>query len=243
MWADINDDWEILKSDNHDDYAATAFKNGDTIVIAYRGTDSFIGTGDWLGANVAIANPSADWDYQFQKAIEFADYVIKEYKDSNDQVLVTGHSLGGALSEVVTKLFDWGGATFDPGGAENITWSSEYQQNIVRDTNGNPSNNNGSGTYFINYCVTNSLVSGASGGHIGPIEYLDAYGNTFIQAARTTVIAAAAAVNYWSYPVLRLLETYYLHSISGIVELMQAKAEGTEDTVWQNGYDTNLTKR
>jgi Domain of unknown function (DUF4347)/Lipase (class 3) len=110
VWADINDDWEILKSDNHDDYAATAFRNGDTIVIAYRGTDSFIGRGDWLGANVAIANPSADWDYQFQKAIEFADYVIKEYKDSNDQVLVTGHSLGGALSEVVTKLFDWGSA-------------------------------------------------------------------------------------------------------------------------------------
>ena len=58
VWAAINNDWKILKSDNHDDYAATAFKIGDPVVIAYRGTDSFIGTGEWLGANVAIANVS-----------------------------------------------------------------------------------------------------------------------------------------------------------------------------------------
>ena len=224
IWSNIKEDWNILDAKIVDNFAATAFKFQNTIVIAYRGTDRL---GDWFGADMAVGTFISDWNYQFEEAIKFAEEV-KAKNDGNDRVLVAGHSLGGSLSQVVSQLFHWNGATFDPAGASDIIESEEYSHFV------NEGNNNGPGADFVNYLVEHSVVSGVSGGHIGPIKYLDAYGNSFIEATRT--------LNSWSSPVCFFLEAYFLHSMPGIVELMESKANGSEADLWMNGYDSLIVK-
>ncbi len=119
------DGWEILNGQPEIDggFAAVAFKRDDQIVIAFRGTDTYPPFGgDWTGANAALGNLLPDWDEQFDQAIDFTYEVIKSNQGA--EILVTGHSLGGGLAQVATQMFDLDGATFDPAGARNITYST-----------------------------------------------------------------------------------------------------------------------
>ncbi len=149
-------------------FAATAFKKDNAIVIAYRGTN---GAMDWFGGNTAIGSPLPAWSSQFSDALTFAFTIKNQF--NNTEIEVTGHSLGGGLAQVVSKMFGFSGATFDPGGSKNIGYSLEFTREayiytgsisvaVVPDR-------------FINYLVEDSPVSGVpllTRDHIGGIETL-----------------------------------------------------------------------
>jgi hypothetical protein len=111
-----------------DGFSATVFKNEQTnqIAIAFRGTQP-TDPADIL-ADMAIANPSPAWHDQFEDAISLAHDISKQNASASTpaNILVTGHSLGGSLAQVVSKLYGFSGATFDPAGANNITKSNEF---------------------------------------------------------------------------------------------------------------------
>lgn len=104
-------------------FSAQAFVNVQTgeLVIAYRGSDNGI-----EALNASSWASSGTWHPQFTDATNFAAAArvaalakVNEYrlKPENglrplaqlpdDKILVTGHSLGGLLSQVVSKMFGW----------------------------------------------------------------------------------------------------------------------------------------
>lgn len=87
-------------------------QNSGQLVIAYRGTDQKIK--DWLGPNQEIIQESSGLegeDPQFVDALEFAERVRQNFP--NQEILVTGHSLGGGLAQLAADTFGWDGVTFE----------------------------------------------------------------------------------------------------------------------------------
>ena len=75
-------------------FNATTFKNGNNIVIAYRGTDSQIGEWVWNIVGVGLL----DYHAEESAAIEYALKIAAQYPDCN--IYITGHSLGGYLAQI-----------------------------------------------------------------------------------------------------------------------------------------------
>ena len=108
-------------------FYAAAYRDAATgkIVVAFRGTEP-LDVHDVFGADAALA--TGGWHPQFDEAISFVRKVaISLYgnadKSSLDRLkndlLVTGHSLGGALAQLTARLYGLDGATFDPAGRCN----------------------------------------------------------------------------------------------------------------------------
>ncbi len=139
-------------------FAAETYVNKATgeVVIAYRGSDT-------VGEAVGIAARSAstgEWDPQFTDATNYAKQAqlaaladINTYRKGLDDPLpplkledltplVTGHSLGGLLGQVVSKMFGWPAEVFDSLGGGKLIGSKEYiaQAKAVGqvDASGNP---------------------------------------------------------------------------------------------------------
>ncbi|HKJ89455.1 MAG TPA: Mbeg1-like protein [Gammaproteobacteria bacterium] len=149
----------------------------DKLVIAYRGTDE---ARDWTGPNDEIAEdyynlPLTDGegeDPQFVDALEFAERVRQNFP--NQEILVTGHSLGGGLAQLVADSYGWGGMTFDAPGMEEITQGGSFSQ-FQEFFNGTPVTDGfgkvGQQARFINRPVEDSAVSGV-GTSIGEVSEL-----------------------------------------------------------------------
>lgn len=111
--------WTLaLADDKTPPFAAFAFKNDTTgeVVIAYRGTD---GLKDG-SADAAIL--AGRWDTQFQQGMDFVakvqgDRTIFPPGTDPSKLLATGHSLGGAIAQIVAKAYGLDGSTIDPGAA------------------------------------------------------------------------------------------------------------------------------
>ena len=103
-------DWTIIESDDSYligpeekadcGFGAVAIKKGNRVIISFEGTD-FGGDmiGDVLGADIigiAMGLPST----QLYKAYEFTAKIMEKYK--NNEIYITGHSLGGWLATKVT---------------------------------------------------------------------------------------------------------------------------------------------
>ena len=95
----IADQWTIVdyvltKEGAGTHFSATTFKNGKNIVIAYRGTDGELG--EWLNniLGVGVLNFHAEESAAVNYALKIAD----KYPDS--KLYITGHSLGGYLSQI-----------------------------------------------------------------------------------------------------------------------------------------------
>ncbi len=145
-------------------FAATVFMRENKIVIAYRGTDTSDLLGD-DGADAALNSIFPAWHLQFTDALKLAYDLQVQYPDVD--INVTGHSLGGSLAQVVTQMFGFSGAAFDPLGAKNIVASFCFQE-LAKVYNPDFLRGVGASSSFTNYCVVNSLLSGfLFGRHIG----------------------------------------------------------------------------
>jgi hypothetical protein len=103
--------WRFLDESSVDPHAyfGVAFENIDTgqIVIASRGTQTLY---DLLVSDLNILRGIIP--PTFFAAAEFASEVVMTYQGSGREILVTGHSLGGADAEYQAAKLGLGGSTF-----------------------------------------------------------------------------------------------------------------------------------
>jgi len=120
-------------------FYAAAYRDSTTgkIVVAFRGTEP-LDFNDTFGADVALKNGS--WHPQFDEAINFIAQIANDdrfgFKGNLEalkaDVLVTGHSLGGALAQLTARLYGLDGAALDPAGAQRQTLLPEFQSAAAR---------------------------------------------------------------------------------------------------------------
>ncbi len=90
---------------------AAAFKKGNDIVIAYRGTEPSEVEDLLTDAEIGFFNRHSP---HLTAAVLFYEYILKEY-GSNSTIHITGHSLGGALAQYV--------ACYAEGKHKTVTWN------------------------------------------------------------------------------------------------------------------------
>src|SRR5262245_22646564 len=138
-------------------FAAAAYQNLATgeITIAYRGTDDFVK--DFLDADLKIIAGNLP-DRQYEDALTFFNTVRQQYPDA--PISLTGHSLGGTLSELVSiTIFRESGATIPA-----VTFEAPGTQGIL---SGVPASD-------FSYIVNFEHPSEPAGGfrkHYGVIQY------------------------------------------------------------------------
>lgn len=210
-------------------FYAAAYRDSATgkIVVAFRGTD---GATDVFGADVALATGS--WHPQFDEAINFikaiADDPRLQYNGNlealKSDLLVTGHSLGGALAQLTARLYGLDGATFDPAGAYRQTLLPEFVQAAQRVAI-DPAANQVSAD-FRNYPVKDSLVSGASGPHIGSVRMLPQFDNPGLMDALKSLVVGVVASN----PAMAILSLVvvdqfgYKHDLDNVADSVERLA-------------------
>ncbi|KKB96164.1 hypothetical protein SZ25_00747 [Candidatus Arcanobacter lacustris] len=101
------------EAESSEGYFGAAFKNGNTVVIAHRGTNSFSDLDDDHALFVGKKLPD-----QIKKAEHFTNKIRAQY--GNDvEIIHTGHSLGGAVAQVMALMTNTRGVSFDNPG---IKW-------------------------------------------------------------------------------------------------------------------------
>jgi uncharacterized delta-60 repeat protein len=200
-WTALKGDgWKIIENTPYKEgsFAATVFQNDDKVVIAYRGTE--VGDkGDYLADLAISSRDSLRWNVQFTDALTYAFDIQSKYPTA----LVTGHSLGGALSQAASQMFGFSGVTFDPGGAANLASKFNPWFVTIGDVFDIKWGGEGVPSSFLNYVVDGSLVSHLSGDHIGGIEKI-----------------AKPGISWWNQ--FGSVDT--IHSMAGIVELLRQSA-------------------
>ena len=104
----------IDKAENTENgFYAEAYSNGKDIIIAYRGTDdlSTDGYNDIAMIKTKIPNQAPD-------AIAFYDKIKRA--NPNLEISITGHSLGGSLSEIVSAIRGTLAVTFNAYGVRDM---------------------------------------------------------------------------------------------------------------------------
>jgi YD repeat-containing protein len=126
-------------------FAAETYVNKATgqVVIAYRGSD---GPAEATGI-AAVSAITGKWDPQFTDATNYAAKArtaavdkINDYRTSKDlprldaqsiTPLLTGHSLGGLLSQVTSKMFGWPAQVFDSLGGGKLVNTKEFEAQAI----------------------------------------------------------------------------------------------------------------
>lgn len=124
-------------------FNAVSYKNGNEIVIAFRGTDSFL---DIAISDLQIALGKIP--QQANSAIKYYEMVRQAYPDC--EITITGHSLGGALAQYVASAKNENAVTFNAPG-------------ISMPQGGSTDN-------IVNYVNLNDFI-GSFGDHIGTTKY------------------------------------------------------------------------
>lgn len=113
---------DTYKNTNHDFYAAAFKAVDDSIIISYRGSDTLFGRDGIEDLAFAIGDTLGP---QFYMAWYFFNQVEAAYP--NSKILLTGHSLGGALAAFVSIVKDREAVTFN--GAEGLIIDLAYYAN------------------------------------------------------------------------------------------------------------------
>ena len=131
--SSIPESYKVVKSvDNKDTgFHAEVLANGNDIIVAYRGTD--ITSVQDIRNDVAMARNKIP--AQATDAIKVYDQVKQDYPNSD--VTVTGHSLGGSLSQIVSSVRGCEAVTFNAYGTKDMFKdpASIKEENIVNYVN------------------------------------------------------------------------------------------------------------
>ena len=90
--VDYSEDNRTRKIDN---FSATTYKNGNNIIIAYRGTNENL---EWLDNVVCYG--LGNYHTEEEQARAYAKKIVQLYPDCS--IYITGHSLGGYLAQIGT---------------------------------------------------------------------------------------------------------------------------------------------
>jgi len=104
-------------------YAEVFYKDGQ-IAIVYRGSND---VKDWLGSDLAMGV-----DIQLVQKVDaqnFYEKIKKEYP--NQKIILTGHSLGGSLAQIVGSETGAQTVTFNAYGTRGIKYNAKYIDNIT----------------------------------------------------------------------------------------------------------------
>lgn len=112
----IPDGYKVIKSvDNKNTgFHAEVLSKGNDVIVAYRGTDKIFGQD---GRNDFAMN-RGKIPAQATEAIKLYDQVKQE--NPNSDITVTGHSLGGSLSQIVSGIRGCDAVTFNAYGVKNM---------------------------------------------------------------------------------------------------------------------------
>jgi len=111
-------------------FYAQAFYNGKDVFIAYRGTDRHKSLFDFIKD---VHNDISLWRQELPNqttdAINFYKKLKGEYPNKN--IVLTGHSLGGSLAQIVGSITGAKSVPFEPYGTKNDKASAmKYYKNI-----------------------------------------------------------------------------------------------------------------
>jgi len=145
--------WNQFDSQSADNgFHAKAFEKDGKIIIAFRGSDD--------GRDLVVDHKmlSGHLPDQFDNATEFVQRVRRAHPDA--EIIVTGHSLGGSLTELTASRFaDIRGISFDAVGTEGLVYGHEDRG--LRDNRNT-----------VNYVVRGDIISNAHE-HVGTTVVVD----------------------------------------------------------------------
>ncbi|MFA9462603.1 hypothetical protein [Thiohalorhabdus methylotrophus] len=145
-------------------FFAQAYRKGNEVVIAYRGTEpTQDALHDILGADVDIG--TGDEHQQFVDALEFAHQIDLRYGGAKQTISVTGHSLGGGLAQLAADTFGWDGVTFEGPGMAN--YSPPTDGGLIDSFLQANNLSMGNVGDLTSYTVLGSSISSIPGEHIG----------------------------------------------------------------------------
>ena len=129
----IPEGYKVIKSiDNKDTgFHAKVIAKDNDVIVAYRGTDNLLG----IDGRNDIAMARKNIPAQATEAITVYDQVKQDYPNSN--ITVTGHSLGGSLSQIVSSIRGCDAVTFNAYGTRDMfeNTTSLKEENIVNYVN------------------------------------------------------------------------------------------------------------
>lgn len=92
-----------------DNFACAAYRNGNKVIISFRGTDD---PADILISDGHIAAGKIP-DKEFEYAEMFYAEVQNHFKDEDVEIEFTGHSLGGAIAQLLGAKYGNKTVTFN----------------------------------------------------------------------------------------------------------------------------------
>lgn len=194
-------------------FSYITLRRGNEIVVAFKGTNSFAD----LGADISIV--AGSWNDYYEQAAKIVSEIRSEFGGA--YVTVTGHSLGGAIAQVISKMYRLGGASFEAPGAEAATQTEGYrlaQQKYASGLQGSEPET------FVNYIANGSLISGVQT-HVGERIAMDPYGETSVTKVLSIFgLFFGGPVTLLSFVGLGISNINRLHPINGIEKTLWTQA-------------------
>lgn len=224
--ANLPSGWKFVAGEINGPFAAFAFKNeaSGEVIVAYRGTD---GLNDFAADSKILAG---GWDTQFQQGMDFLAQLrsnTRAFPEGYDpsKLLVSGRSLGGAIAQVVAQAYGLDGSTIDPGAAQRIVQTPEFQAAVL--AAGLPENGFGIANTFSNHLVVGSTVSGGTGPHLGSVSYIPSLNFTGDQALTTFLIGMVNPVAGIAYAIGmdQFSNKHSSEQVSQAIQLMAGAAD------------------
>lgn len=152
--ADMNGWTQQAQVSADNGFHAKALEKDDVVMVVFRGPDDM---GDLKADHQMISGKLPD---QFKNAVDFMEQVKTQNPDK--KIVVTGHSLGGSLTELVaSKYDDILGISFDAIGTKGLVDSADGIAKGLKDNKNT-----------INYIVAGDVISNATP-HVGQTTLVD----------------------------------------------------------------------